>query len=59
MLTLVPTNGAVHMYVQGDLIGRIFGYWAIVFFGQIFESYRSYAYSWATFFPPDKLCIFF
>jgi hypothetical protein len=26
---------------QGDQIGRIFAYWVIVFFGQLFEKYRS------------------
>jgi hypothetical protein len=35
---------------QGDQIGRIFAYWAIVFFGQFFENYRRGTNSWATFF---------
>jgi hypothetical protein len=28
-------------YGQGDQIGRILAYWAIVFFGQSFENHRS------------------
>jgi hypothetical protein len=43
---------------QGDQIGRIFAHWAIVFFGQLNENYRSSANSWATFFP-YQLCINF
>jgi hypothetical protein len=26
---------------QGDRIGRVFAQWAIVYFGQLFENYRS------------------
>jgi hypothetical protein len=39
---------------QGGQIGRIFAYWAIVFFGQLFENYRSSANSWATFFRKTR-----
>jgi hypothetical protein len=35
---------------QGDQIGRIFAYWAIVYLGQIFESYISSPNYRATFF---------
>jgi hypothetical protein len=27
--------------IQGDQIGRIFTHWAIVYFGQFFETYKS------------------
>jgi hypothetical protein len=36
---------------QGDLIGRFFAYWAIVYYGQVlFENYRSSQTIWAAFF---------
>jgi hypothetical protein len=44
---------------QGDQIGRIFAQWAIAYFGQWFENYRSSAYFWATFFPQYQLSINF
>jgi hypothetical protein len=39
---------------QGDRIGRIFAYWAIFFFGQIFETFGSINY-WATFFLGERM----
>jgi hypothetical protein len=36
-LSPVPEADAM----QGDQIGRIFAYWAIVFFGQFYEKYSS------------------
>jgi hypothetical protein len=41
--------------MQGDQIGRIFGFWAIVFFGRFFEKYILSP----TFFPRKKLRIDF
>jgi hypothetical protein len=40
---LTPTTGSFYQrWIQeGDQIGRIFAHWAIVFFGQFFEHYRS------------------
>jgi hypothetical protein len=35
-------------YSQGDQIGLIFAHMVIVYFGQLFESYRSSAHCWAT-----------
>jgi hypothetical protein len=32
---------------QGDQIGRIFAYWAIVSFGQFIENYRNFALNYA------------
>jgi hypothetical protein len=43
-------------YFQGDKIGRIFAYWAIYFFGDIFENYRRSPNFLATFFQQKKLC---
>jgi hypothetical protein len=34
-------DGPLLVYGQGDQIGRIFAYWAIVYFGQFSENYRS------------------
>jgi hypothetical protein len=31
---------------QGDQVGRIFAYWAIVYFGQFLENHRSSPNSW-------------
>jgi hypothetical protein len=39
---------------QGDQIGRIFAQWAIVYYGQFFENYRSSRHFCATF-PLNKL----
>jgi hypothetical protein len=44
---------------QGDQIGRIFAYWAIVFFGQFIENYRISANSWATFFHSISYALIF
>jgi hypothetical protein len=35
---------------QGDKIGRVFADWAIVYFGLLFENYKSRPNYWATFF---------
>jgi hypothetical protein len=35
---------------QGDQIGRIFVHWAMVYFGQFLENYRSTPNFWATIF---------
>jgi hypothetical protein len=35
---------------QGDQIGRIFAYWAIVYFGKFDEIYRNSPNFWANFF---------
>jgi hypothetical protein len=45
--------------VQGDQIGQIFTYWAIIFLGRFIEKYRSGANYWATFFPHHQLRINF
>jgi hypothetical protein len=37
------------------LIGRIFAFWATIFFGQSFENSRRSPNFWATFFPRKKL----
>jgi hypothetical protein len=34
-------------YGQGDEIGRIFAYWAIVYFDQFFENFKSSPNFWA------------
>jgi hypothetical protein len=34
---------------QGDQIGRIFAYWAILFIGQLFENYRNSTFLGDTF----------
>jgi hypothetical protein len=39
---------------QGDQIGRISAYWAIVFFGQSLENYNTGSNFWAVLFPRDK-----
>jgi hypothetical protein len=31
------------VFEQGDQIGRIFAFWVIVFFGQLFENFQSSA----------------
>jgi hypothetical protein len=46
-------------YNQGDQIGRIFAYWAIVYFGQFYENYKRIPNFLGNFFPPQKLCINF
>jgi hypothetical protein len=38
------------LYHQGDQIGRIFAYWAVVFLGLFFENYISSPKIWATIF---------
>jgi hypothetical protein len=43
-----PKNGAQLNVNQGDQIGRIFAHWAIVYFGQIFETLKSSPYFLAT-----------
>jgi hypothetical protein len=43
-------NVSIELHAQGDQIGRIFAFWAIVFFGQNLENYRNSANFWATFF---------
>jgi hypothetical protein len=35
---------------QGDQIGQIFAHWAVVYFGQCFENYRSSGKFWTTLF---------
>jgi hypothetical protein len=42
---------------QGDQIGRIFVDWAIVYFGQFFEIYRTTPKFWATFFSDTSYLI--
>jgi hypothetical protein len=37
-------------YWQDDQIGRIFAHWAIAYFGQFFENYRSNPNFWDTIF---------
>jgi hypothetical protein len=34
---------------QGDQIWLIFDFWAIVFFGQFYEKYKTGSHAWATF----------
>jgi hypothetical protein len=46
----VHTGAAPVAQRQGDQIGLIFAQWAIVFFGQCFENYRSSANFLATLF---------
>jgi hypothetical protein len=40
---------------QGDQIGRIFAYWAIVYFGQFILNYRSRPNVRTTFFQQKKM----
>jgi hypothetical protein len=42
---------------QGDLIGRIFDYWAIVYFGKLFVIYRVNKKNWATFFSDKNFAL--
>jgi hypothetical protein len=41
--------------VQGDQIGRIFAFWAIVFFGVLYEKYKCSPNFCATFFSSVKV----
>jgi hypothetical protein len=43
--------------LQGDQIGRIFAFWAIFFFGQFFETYKSSPIFLATDFFHVKICV--
>jgi hypothetical protein len=45
----VPRGLEYYPWLQGDQIGRIFTQWAIVYFGQWFENYRSSPNFLATF----------
>jgi hypothetical protein len=51
----VVSNPSVSIMValQGDQIGRIVAYWAIVFFGLFSEKY------WCFFLPGEKMCTIF
>jgi hypothetical protein len=44
---------------QDDQIGRIFFYWAFVFFGQFFANCKSSPKFWATFFPQFRFYLNF
>jgi hypothetical protein len=44
--------------VRGDQIGRIFAYWAIVFFGNFLWKLQKESNFWATCFPTEKLCTY-
>jgi hypothetical protein len=46
-------------YEQGDPIGQIFAYWAVVFFLQFFQNYRSFPHIRPLFNTVKFLCINF
>jgi hypothetical protein len=50
LVTLYGNEGSSLAYSQGNQIGRIVAFWAIVFIGYIIGNYRSTASSLATFF---------
>jgi hypothetical protein len=53
-VTAIDTN--ILGRYQGDQVGRIFDNWAIVFFGQLLENFRS-SLILKLFYPTEKGCV--
>jgi hypothetical protein len=45
----IANDECIGGYGQVDRIGRIFGHWAIVYFGHFLKYYRSSQHFWDTF----------
>jgi hypothetical protein len=52
MYTYAVSIPAENDWNQGELIGRIFAYWAIVYFGQYFDNYVPKSSTFLGYFSP-------